>query len=126
MSETLKSMPPRVPLLDPRTGLVSREWFLFFQGLFYRVGGANGPSTTDISSSLFEDAGSGETNATLFALEQALSQQPVHEAADPGLDQTPSQPTQVVDQLQSELNSLRELVAEMAKDIQALKQATPS
>lgn len=26
--------PPRVPLLDPRTGLITREWYLFFASMF--------------------------------------------------------------------------------------------
>lgn len=26
--------PPRVPLIDPRTGLISREWYMFLLGLF--------------------------------------------------------------------------------------------
>jgi hypothetical protein len=26
--------PPRVPFLDPKTGLVSREWYRFFLSLF--------------------------------------------------------------------------------------------
>jgi hypothetical protein len=30
--------PPRVPLLDPRSGLVAREWYLFFLNLFEQTG----------------------------------------------------------------------------------------
>jgi hypothetical protein len=30
--------PPRVPLTDPRTGLISREWYLFFLSLFNQTG----------------------------------------------------------------------------------------
>ena len=26
--------PPRVPLTDPRTGLIAREWYLFLLSLF--------------------------------------------------------------------------------------------
>lgn len=36
---------PRVPFLDERTGLVSREWFRFFQNLFTLTGAG----TTDVS-----------------------------------------------------------------------------
>ncbi|AKA60334.1 hypothetical protein P26218_31 [Rhodoferax phage P26218] len=25
-------MPPRVPLVDPNTGMVTRQWYLYFQG----------------------------------------------------------------------------------------------
>lgn len=124
--EIIKFIPPRVPLTDPRTGVISREWFLFLQGVFERVGGATGPSTTDISVSLFEDAGTGETNATIFAVDQALSQLPVPGCSVALGDQTPRQEHAQLTHLQCELNGLRELVAEMAKEIQALKQAIPS
>ena len=30
--------PPRVPLTDPRTGLISREWYIFFLSLFNQTG----------------------------------------------------------------------------------------
>ena len=32
--------PPRVPLSDPKTGLISREWYLFFLSLFNQTGGS--------------------------------------------------------------------------------------
>ena len=34
--------PPRVLLIDERTGAVSREWYRFFYNLFYATGGENG------------------------------------------------------------------------------------
>lgn len=33
-------IPPRVPLTDARTGLISREWYLFFLSLFNQTGGS--------------------------------------------------------------------------------------
>jgi hypothetical protein len=33
--------PPRVQLTDPRTGLISREWYLFFLSLFNKTGNSN-------------------------------------------------------------------------------------
>lgn len=36
---------PRVPLVDERTGLVSREWFRFFQNLFTLTGGGSNDAT---------------------------------------------------------------------------------
>lgn len=39
----------RVPLLDPRTGLITREWFLFFFNLYNLTGGGSNPtSLTDL------------------------------------------------------------------------------
>jgi hypothetical protein len=111
MSNALKFIPPRVSLVDPRTGLISREWFLFFQGVYERIGGADGSSTSDLSNSLFEDAGSSETNALLFNLADETKQNPPYEAY-------------VVEALTTELNGLRELVSELTKEVEALKQAT--
>jgi len=40
---------PRVPFLDERTGLMSREWYRFFLNLFMLVGdGTNDVSLTDL------------------------------------------------------------------------------
>lgn len=38
--------PPRVPLVDPRTGQMDRAWYLFFYNLFNGLG----VNTTDLSS----------------------------------------------------------------------------
>ena len=41
--------PPRVPLTDQRTGLISREWYRFFLNLFILTGsGQNTTSLTDL------------------------------------------------------------------------------
>lgn len=41
--------PPRVPLIDQRTGLISREWYRFFLNLFQLTGsGQNTTSLTDL------------------------------------------------------------------------------
>lgn len=112
MSEALKFVPPRVPLTDPRTGIISREWYLFFQGVFDRIGGANAPTPEDLSASFFEDAGSGETNALLFTVEQALSQTP------------PAASDVALDTLLGEVSELREQVAELRKELDAIRQGT--
>lgn len=49
-------IPPRVPLMDPRNGLISREWYLFFLSLFNQTGGSavsledvqKGPPSQDV------------------------------------------------------------------------------
>ena len=33
---------PRVPLINPDTGLMSREWFRFFNALYEQLGGGAG------------------------------------------------------------------------------------
>ena len=101
---------------------MSREWYLFFQALFVRAGGSSGPSTNDVSASLFEDAGSSETNAVLFAVDQALSQHPYPVPLTPPNDVAPPQETTTVDTLQTEVCELREALARTLKEIEALKQ----
>jgi len=39
---TTNITPPRVPVIDPRTGLISREWYRFFLNLFTNTGGGTG------------------------------------------------------------------------------------
>lgn len=38
MPDITQIMPPRVPLVDERTGLISREWYRFFFNQFEKVG----------------------------------------------------------------------------------------
>jgi hypothetical protein len=63
--------PPRVPLIDPRTGLIDRAWYMFFLNLFRSAQGqvdANlGPPAADNSGEL--------------ALDQRLNTQPADAAA---------------------------------------------
>ena len=111
MTDPLRFVPPRVAFVDPRTGMITREWYLFLQGVFARIGGANGSSSTDIAASLFEDAGSSETNAMLFELEQATGQHPVQIAY-------------AVDNTTAELSALQDRVSELVKELDSIKQGT--
>lgn len=36
---------PRVPVVDPATGLMSREWFRFFNALYEQLGGGTGAAS---------------------------------------------------------------------------------
>jgi hypothetical protein len=89
MTEPLRLLPPRVPLVDPKTGNMSRDWYMFFQQLYERVGGATAPSNADIAADLFEDAGSGELTAQLFGVSDDLHQAPPVVEALAADDQTP-------------------------------------
>ena len=128
MSEGLRFVPPRVAFTDPRTGMITREWYLFLQGVFDRIGGATGASSSDLNASLFEDAGSGETNAMLFNVDQAFGQLPPAVAlpvSEQGFDQAPPDaPLPPVDILLSELAELRSQVAELRKELDAVKQGS--
>ena len=49
MNNITNITPPRVPIIDQRTGLISREWYRFFLNLFNLTGaGANNTSLTDL------------------------------------------------------------------------------
>jgi len=45
MPNTTQITPPRVPLVDTRTGLISREWYRFFLNLFQLTGGGTTDTT---------------------------------------------------------------------------------
>lgn len=65
-----KILPPRVALTDPRTGLISREWFLFFQSLYSVVGTTETSNTdlTDLVNSIIAAARPQNTSALTSAL----------------------------------------------------------
>ena len=75
--------PPRVPLMDPRNGLISREWYLFFLSLFNQTGGSSvsledvqkGPPSqdVDISGLLAQASLNAESSSALLSQYAALS-----------------------------------------------------
>ena len=64
--------PPRVPLIDPRTGLIDRAWYMFFLSLFNGSQGTNdllvAPNTISLLASY---------DAALQALAQEVETQPM-------------------------------------------------
>lgn len=100
---------------DPQTGrpVFTRPWFLFFQAVWQRQGGAVAPDVPDIEGSLFEDAGTSEVWAALGTLEQGIGQAPVVQ--------------QLVEQqatLQAQLDEQRDKIAELMKTIDDMRQTT--
>ena len=110
MSGALYFVPPRGPFIDPRTGELSRSAVRFLSGLFDRVGGTTGESTTDLAASAFEDAGTEETKAALYRLADDLAVMPPSSPAAPSDDD----PTQ-------RLAALEATVAELRKELDALR-----
>lgn len=88
----------------------TRPWALFFQQVYDRIGGATSASNTDLALSLFEDAGNGEVVAMALGLERDLNQYPFVDTLA------------TIDVLITELTGLREQVAEMAKELDSIKQ----
>lgn len=108
----LIAQPARIPLVDPQTGLITREWQRYFTGLYQRVGGAQGDSTTDLSESAFDDAGTEEQEMALYALGDTIGQIPVMQA---GEHQS---------HLETEVCQLREEVALLRQQINDIQQGT--
>jgi len=72
--------PPRVPLIDQRTGLIAREWYRFFLNLFTLTGsGSNFTSLTDLQ--LGPPPVVGEDIGGINIDIEALKQQPTQESA---------------------------------------------
>ena len=73
MPNILEIIPPRVPLTDARTGMISREWYRFFFELFTKVG----PTTASIEdlqlgpNAAEVDLSQAEQNAILLNITQA-------------------------------------------------------
>ena len=109
---TLIAQPARIPLVDPRTGMVTREWQRYFEGLYSRVGGAHGDGTSDLSEAAFDDAGTEEQEAALFALANAVGQAP------------PQRETEYWEGLEVTIAQLREEVAMLRQKINDIQQGT--
>lgn len=76
MSDPIFFAPLRVPLVDPRTGLISREWYLFLQAIFLRIGGTTALSNEDLQLNAEIDASVDDGNPVrsyIADVEQSLS-----------------------------------------------------
>lgn len=49
---SVNKQPVRVPLVDPNTGVITREWYRFFEQMFVRVGGEVGPTNNELDNGL--------------------------------------------------------------------------
>jgi len=104
--------PPRVPLIDPRTGLIDRAWYLFFLSL------------QDIATAVVDDGGTGADAISLLAsYDQALmSVNQELQTLPPTVDLS----AELIKQIQETnlvdcCSSLVSQVAEMQKQIEALQ-----
>ena len=107
----LIAQPARIPIADPKTGMITREWGRYLDGLHERSGGVLGQSTTELAESAFDDAGTEEHAAALYALADGIGQHPIAADAAP-LEQSG----------QSEICALREEVALLRQQINDIKQ----
>lgn len=107
--------PYQTPFVDLKTGIISREWYLFLQAMFNRTGGSTGPSATsdDILQGIPNDLGAAELLALQAGAAQDAAQVP------------PSIPQLIIDDSLINLNEARELVATLLQQIQDLRQGLP-
>lgn len=113
--QALYFVPPRGPFVDPATGTLTRTADLFLRGLYSRVGGATGEGTQDLSASAFDDAGTEEQEAALYALADAGGQHPpVETLSAPGLVE-----------IAAEFAQMREEIAALRQQINDIKQGQP-
>lgn len=109
--------PPRVALIDPRTGNISREWYMFFLSLFMLSGGS-GLSLDDLQK--------GPASASVDEVNAAIQK------AIENTDFSQNQTLEHITHLQNQINGLMQYpshlqnqIAELQKQISALQLAPP-
>jgi hypothetical protein len=107
--------PPRVPLTDARTGLISREWYRFFLNLFQLTG--SGQNTTSLTDLQLGPPPTQQEDFTDIIIDiQGLLTQPVagtpelQAALDAVRQELQTLPPKAVDELQQQINNLRQEV----------------
>jgi hypothetical protein len=110
--------PPRVPLVDPRTGMIDRAWYLFFVSL------------NNVANDVVNDPSVGPSPESLIAsydaLLQTLTQEIETQPSTGALVAQTAELQKQVDALQSQIECpCAELTAELQKQIESL-QLTPA
>lgn len=100
MSGTIFFAPLRVPVVDAATGLMSRDWYLFFQAMFLRIGGTNGQSNDDLLQGIPEELGAAELIANQLTATDGLAQ------------------------ALADVSSMRDQLAELTKRVNDIQQGT--
>lgn len=114
--------PPRVPLTDSRTGLISREWYRFFLNLFILTGeGRNTTSLTDLQ--LGPPIPQQEDFTDIIVNIEGLLTQP---AQDGVIEQVAELQKQVQAlEVATDQTALLAQVAELQKQVEGLQMAPP-
>ena len=123
MATSLDLFPARVRIAD-KDGFASQEFLRALQALFVRVGGATGPSTTDLATSDDDDSGLEEFKAEFAKALQGLESAPVALPFPVLDDLTPPQSLVQADTIDAEFAAMREQIADLYTQIAALQQGT--
>ena len=121
MPNITQIMPPRVPLVDQRTGLISREWYRFFFNQFEKVGSSD-ESLEDLQT------GPVATDSFVFEFIKNITQFAIQPAQDGVIDQIAEMQKQIqAADLSSEgaLMALQAQLANLVTDVQALAVSPP-
>lgn len=102
--------PPRVAFIDPRSGNVSREWYLFFLSLFQSQGG---------SSISLDDVQKGPPALTLDEVESVCCNDPVDSSNTGQTDQIAELQKQIEGLAEQPSGSINQ-IAELQKQIEGL------
>jgi hypothetical protein len=122
MPDITQIMPPRVPLVDQRTGLISREWYRFFFNQFEKVG-SSAVSLEDLQT------GPVETDSFVFEFIKNITQFAIEPAQDGVIDQIAEMQKQIqAAELSSEgaLMALQAQLANLFADVQGLALSPPA
>lgn len=129
--------PPREPAIDPRTNTFSRNWVLYFQQVFDRIGGLDADTIAAISQTISEILQSVASNEVADIFDAApVDQTPQIEAAkleaSPDLSATVAEMAKQIDELRQQVEILSSGIAasaELAKkvaDIEQQAEAAPA
>lgn len=77
MSEPIAIVPPRVAFLDPRTGDISRQWYLLILAIVNRLGGVAGLSNDDLAQGTLTGNTTTNLESLLQQINDALNSEPV-------------------------------------------------
>lgn len=123
---TISLLPPRVPIVDTRTGVMSREWYAFFQRVFDRIGGVTGVSTTDLYVSQFADAGIEEMKHEIEGDRNQFDSLPpqtqIPQDDSPVNDAVLQELLQKQTELESRLVQMQDELAEVTKELNSIRQ----
>ena len=108
----ISAQPYRIPLVDPKTGLITREWARFLTDIFNRVGGSNGQTNDELAVDMHDDSGIEEIKLDAFRMRDEFGQLP------PGADIPPE-----VDD-NGRLQALEAAVSALQQEIEAIRQGT--
>ncbi len=122
----VNAQPFRVPLVDPRTGLITPPWTRYFLQVFERIGGTEGQTNTELVQDQFADAGIEEMRQDVYRVRDELYQHPpptqsseYQDQAPPGAFFLPEENTN------ARIEALEALLAVVVSEIDALKQDRP-